>query len=445
VKNKKKSQKYQVVWTCDYCGQEFKTKKESDKHELECEKNPIIFKKKKRFLKLSKIFVIIWITSFILFILLVLLSNKIPQFSYENSQISSIFLITTVIVGIISFLITVISLALNFSYGKYFKEKPLRKFFRFIFSFLFLPILVMRNFFGAIFGFFVLLPIWGLGIFFALLFLGIIRNSTPVEGNSMNPTILDKENINLSSFTFINKFFLKPQRGDIVTFESGRTVEEDGQISSYIKRIVAVGGDSISIRDGFLYVNNELIKEPYIDKPRSTFGGSFLEDCKTIKIPQDYYFVLGDNRKRSKDSRELGLVSINEITSILPTKKQEQFKDRLRDASSDGLDHGLPSFDLDNYYQRINKIREDNNLKPLKRNEKLEKAALARAKSIIENNEIGENKESKYSYSKAIRDAGYSNIVTGEIRTTGYYDSEELSNYWLDYETKENLLNKQLN
>jgi signal peptidase I len=334
-------------------------------------------------------------------------------------------------------------LALNFSYGKYFKEKPLRKFFRFIFSFLFLPILVMRNFFGAIFSFFVLLPIWGLGIFFALLFLGIIRNSTPVEGNSMNPTILDKENINLSSFTFINKFFLKPERGDIVTFESGRTVEEDGQISSYIKRIVAVGGDSISIRDGFLYVNNELIKEPYIDKPRSTFGGSFLEDCKTIKIPQDYYFVLGDNRKRSKDSRELGLVSINEITSILPTKKQEQFKDRLRDASSDGLDHGLPSFDLDNYYQRINKIREDNNLKPLKRNEKLEKAALARAKSIIENNEIGENKESKYSYSKAIRDAGYSNIVTGEIRTTGYYDSEELSNYWLDYETKENLLNKQ--
>lgn len=126
--------------------------------------------------------------------------------------------------------------------------------------------------------------------------------------------------------------------------------------------------------------------------------------------------------------------------------KQNQFKDRLRDASNDGTDHGLPSFNLDDYYQKINKIREENNLKPLKRNEKLEKAALARAKFIVENNEvdlIGKDNKSKYPYSKAIQDSGYNNIITGEILTTGYYDSEELSNYWLDYETKKNLLDKQ--
>jgi uncharacterized protein YkwD len=73
---------------------------------------------------------------------------------------------------------------------------------------------------------------------------------------------------------------------------------------------------------------------------------------------------------------------------------------------------------LDDYYQRINKIREDNKLKPLKKNEKLEKAALSRAKSIIDNNEvelIGKGEKGKYPYTKAIRDAGYSNTITGEI------------------------------
>lgn len=213
-----------------------------------------------------------------------------------------------------------------------------------------------------------------------------------------------------------------------------------------LKGVLSVSGDEVTIRDGFLYVNNELVKEPYTAKPRSTYGGSFLPDCKSIKIPDGYIFALGDNRKRSKDSREVGLVSLNEVESFLPVAKQSQFSDRSRDTNNDGTNHGLPSFDLTDYYQRINQIRADNNLKPLKQNEKLESAALARAKSIIENNEInqiGSGDNGKYPYSKAIRDAGYSNIITGEIRTTGYYDSEELSNYWLDYETKKNILDKQ--
>lgn len=447
MKQKKESTKYKVVWTCDFCKKEFDTKKESDQHELTCVKNPLVSKNNKKFLKLSKISRIIWVICIFMVILIGFLADKIPQLSYENNKIPFYVLIGIVIVGVISFLITIISSALNLSYGKHFNDKPVKKFFRFIVSLVFLPVLGIKNFTGALFHIFVLLPIWGLGVAYILLLFGLLTLSTPVIGNSMNPTILNEENIKLSSFSLIDKYLLKPQIGDIITFESGRTSNpESGEIASYIKRIVAVGGDKVSIRDGFLYVNDELVKEPYTAKPRSTYGGSFLTDCKTITIPKDYYFVLGDNRKRSKDSREIGLVSINEIQSILPIEKQSQFQDRLRDASNDGTDHGLPSFDLDDYYQRINKIREENDLKALKRNDKLEKAALARAKSIIENNEvesIGKNEKSKYSYTSAIRDAGYYNTITGEIVTIGYYDSEELSNYWLDYETKNSILNKQ--
>jgi hypothetical protein len=106
----------------------------------------------------------------------------------------------------------------------------------------------------------------------------------------------------------------------------------------------------------------------------------------------------------------------------------------------------INSIYTDNILKTIYNGTKDDLLKDLKRNEKLEAAALSRAKSIIENNEvesIGKNEKSKYPYSKAIKDAGYNNITIGEIVTTGYYDADELSSYWLDYETKKNLLNKE--
>jgi signal peptidase I len=117
-----------------------------------------------------------------------------------------------------------------------------------------------------------------------------------VEGTSMLPGLADQERI------FINKFvyhFESINRGDIVVFHYPLDPSK-----SYIKRVIAVGGDRVQIDDGRVYVNGKLLKEPYIP--------SKYEDSRSypeIIVPPDSYFVLGDHRNLSSDSREFGPVN----------------------------------------------------------------------------------------------------------------------------------------
>ncbi|MBI4311703.1 MAG: signal peptidase I [Chloroflexi bacterium] len=95
--------------------------------------------------------------------------------------------------------------------------------------------------------------------------------------------------------------FHPPQRGEVVVFRYPLDPSRD-----FVKRVIAVPGDSVEIRDGNLYVNAELVKEPYV-------GNVARSSMRRIVLAADEYFVMGDNRPHSNDSRAWGPVKITDI------------------------------------------------------------------------------------------------------------------------------------
>ena len=121
-----------------------------------------------------------------------------------------------------------------------------------------------------------------------------------VEGNSMLPSLEDQQRI------FINKFVYRLEaihRGDIVVFHYPRDPSK-----SYIKRVIGVPGDRVRVAAGRVLLNGTLIDEPYVPKQYWDFR-SYPE----VVVPPGAYYVLGDHRLMSNDSREFGPVSEENI------------------------------------------------------------------------------------------------------------------------------------
>lgn len=100
----------------------------------------------------------------------------------------------------------------------------------------------------------------------------------------------------------------KPGRGDVVVFKAPKNQEYD-----YIKRIIGLPGEEIEIRSGKLYINDKLLDESYLPSEYRTSGGSFWREGLETPVPEGQYFVLGDNRSHSSDSREWGTVPLENI------------------------------------------------------------------------------------------------------------------------------------
>ncbi|RDY24102.1 signal peptidase I [Romboutsia maritimum] len=143
----------------------------------------------------------------------------------------------------------------------------------------------------------------GVALVVAVVIIQFIR-PTIVNGESMYPTLEDKD------YLIINRMAYKlgdPTKGDIVVF--GTDLEqENGDKKDLVKRVIAVEGDHLKIKDSKIYINGKLIDEPYIHDNYTT--GDIDTD-----IPKGKIFAMGDNRENSMDSRmsQVGLVDEHDL------------------------------------------------------------------------------------------------------------------------------------
>lgn len=129
-----------------------------------------------------------------------------------------------------------------------------------------------------------------IAVVFALVFTNFIIINAEVPSGSMRDTIWEGDR--LFGFRLAYKFS-EPKRGDIIIFKF-----PDDETQNYVKRVIGLPNDIVQIKNGRVYINGEELDEPYIKD-------YILDDGETYTyiVPEDSYFMLGDNRNNSKDSR----------------------------------------------------------------------------------------------------------------------------------------------
>ncbi|MGH9755099.1 MAG: signal peptidase I [Blastocatellia bacterium] len=137
----------------------------------------------------------------------------------------------------------------------------------------------------------------------AMLIVGFVVQPVRVEGQSMEPKLHDQDRIFINKFIYPLREWIgdeKPiKRGDIVVL-----LYPDDPSKSYIKRVVGLPGEEINVENGKLYVNGEQIDEPYLDSEYLSQDSMPNKE----RVRPHHYFVLGDNRRNSSDSRYWGQV-----------------------------------------------------------------------------------------------------------------------------------------
>ncbi len=127
----------------------------------------------------------------------------------------------------------------------------------------------------------------------AALIIAFVAQSFLVEGSSMEPSLHHGQRLLVEKVTYR---FTEPKRGQVVVFRY-----PGDQRRKFIKRVIGLPGDEIAIKNGFLYVNGLRLDENYINGP--TYGTYSAPTFGPVLVPEGHYFVLGDNRRNSDDSR----------------------------------------------------------------------------------------------------------------------------------------------
>ncbi len=97
--------------------------------------------------------------------------------------------------------------------------------------------------------------------------------------------------------------FSPPQRGDVIIFQAPINPDQD-----FIKRVIALPGEKVKVEKGHVYIDGRQLSETYLPAQTIVNPGAFIREGQQITVERDNYFVLGDNRNHSSDSREWGLV-----------------------------------------------------------------------------------------------------------------------------------------
>ena len=135
----------------------------------------------------------------------------------------------------------------------------------------------------------------------------------------LKPIIIQQEsmepNFNPGDYVITSRqaytLFGEPKRGDVIVFKT-ELKDEEGKNKNLIKRVIGLPGDVVSMKDGYLYINDELLDEPYVKEQGISdlvIGG----DMAPVIVPEGMLFCCGDNRGVSLDSRSIGPIAIDSV------------------------------------------------------------------------------------------------------------------------------------
>ena len=156
-----------------------------------------------------------------------------------------------------------------------------------------------------------------IALILALFIRTFIIQAFKIPTGSMRLTLIEGDRILVNKLGYGAKIplthyripgYTVPQRGDVIVF-----IYTEDPSKDYIKRLIGLGGETVEIKDGKIYINDRVVDDPVIKDIYYYNRGKYGAVNHKIKVPQDSYFVLGDNSASSKDSRYWGFVPQDSI------------------------------------------------------------------------------------------------------------------------------------